>query len=203
MSRLIPLIVVWFIAVAASLCWMARYESTPSATGAAARVWPDNPQIQIDDNGPVLLMFVHPKCPCTRASVGELSQLMTRCQGRVRAYVMLVQPPGVDDEWSNTDLRTAVERIPGVQIVVDRDAALAKTFHAETSGETFLYDTDRQLRFHGGITISRGHRGENAGRSSIVRILSDRSSVIEGKRSVETPVFGCALHDSSPAFERS
>lgn len=201
MNRLAPLLFVWVIAVAGSLVWLARYETSPSAAGTAVELWPHNPQIEIDRSVPTLLMFVHPKCPCTRASVGELSQLMTHCQGMVSAYVVLVEPPGVAAGWSNTDLGRSAGQIPGVQIIADKDAKLARAFHAETSGETFLYDTCCQIRFHGGITVSRGHRGENVGRWSIVGILTDDKHT---DRLVETSVFGCPLHDSiSNTKERS
>lgn len=202
MIRLAPLLFVWISAVAGGFVWMVRYESRPSVAGVASSDWPDNPQIENDDPLPVLVMFAHPKCPCTRASVGELSRLMADCQGLVRAYVAIIEPPRVEDGWSDTVLRSTAEKIPGVQVIIDKDAELARTFHAETSGETFFY-VNGQLRFHGGITVSRGHRGENAGRSSIAQILHGSFEHANAKAVCQSPVYGCALHDSiSPPNER-
>src|SRR5712691_5642885 len=59
---------------------------------------------------------------------------------------------------------------------------------APTSGQTVLYDSQGRLLFSGGITGSRGHSGDNAGRSSIVSLVN--AGVADQK---ETIVFGCPL----------
>jgi hypothetical protein len=39
-------------------------------------------------------MAIHPHCPCSRASIGELSILMAHSRGRLAAFVVFVEPPG-------------------------------------------------------------------------------------------------------------
>lgn len=113
---------------------------------------------------------------------------MAQGQGRVTAYVLLLKPAGASDDWEKTDLGKSAASIPGVNVVVDDDGVEARRFCAITSGQTILYDTEGRLLFSGGITGSRGHSGDNAGRSAIVSLLNTG----EAERA-ETFVFGCPL----------
>lgn len=135
-------------------------------------------------------MLAHPHCPCTRASIGELAKLMAHAQSRVTAYAMFVKPPDSSEDWEQTDLLQSAAEIPGVNVVVD-DGVEAERFHAETSGETVLYDAEGHLLFSGGITGSRGHSGDNAGGSAILFLLNGG----EVERT-KTSVFGCPLFNT-------
>jgi hypothetical protein len=113
---------------------------------------------------------------------------MAQADGRVAAYVLFVKPEGSADDWEQTDLWQSAASIPGVHVLVD-DGAEALRFHAVTSGQTALYDVAGRLLFSGGITASRGHSGDNAGRSAIVSLLNSGEA-----EQTETAVFGCSLH---------
>jgi hypothetical protein len=115
---------------------------------------------------------------------------MAQAQGRVTAYVLFVKPSGSADDWEKTDLWQSAASIPGVTVVVD-DGAEAQRFHAVTSGQTALYDVEGRLQFSGGITGSRGHSGDNAGRSAIVSLLNTGDA-----ERTKTSVFGCPLYGS-------
>jgi hypothetical protein len=117
---------------------------------------------------------------------------MAQAQGRVTAYVLFLKPAGTSDNWEKTDLWQSAARIPGVNVVVDDGGVEARRFHAVTSGQTALYDDEGRLLFSGGITASRGHSGDNAGRSAIVSLLHAG----EAERT-ETFVFGCPLYGAS------
>ena len=140
----------------------------------------------------LLVMFAHPRCPCTRASVGELERLLAEAPARCSAKVIFLQPTGMDDEWVESDLWHTASRIPGVTVHRDRSGIEARWFHAETSGQTLLYDRGGRLIFQGGITISRGHAGDNPGRSALLARLRDRTASL-----AKTPVFGCALFSAN------
>jgi len=113
---------------------------------------------------------------------------MAQAQGRVTAYVLFLKPAGFSDDWEKTDLWQSAASIPGVKVVVDQDGVEADRFQAVTSGQTVLYDTEGRLLFSGGITGSRGHSGDNAGRSAIVSLLNTGEAT-----AAETFVFGCPL----------
>ena len=173
------------IAVGLTLLW--RYENASGPDAAPPSQWPLASGIHLATDRATLIMLAHPHCPCTRASIGELARLMAQAQGRVTAYALFVKPAGSSDDWENTDLWRNAAGIPGVNVVVD-DGVEAQRFHAVTSGQTVLYDAEGRLLFSGGITGSRGHSGDNEGRSAIVSLLNTG----EAERA-ETSVFGCPL----------
>jgi len=181
----------WLVAVVTAMALLVEHSNEPGATGAAPSRWPADSAIPLDPEHPTLVMFAHPHCPCTRASVGELELLMARCHGQVSAHVVFIRPLETDKDWTQTDLWRRVSTIPGVTLHRDDDGVESRRFDSETSGTTVLYGTDGTLLFHGGITISRGHSGDNPGRSALVEILEHRLS-----NSVTTPVFGCPLFNS-------
>ena len=184
--------VFWALSVSAGLWLLWGYENSPGAAATPLARWPAESRIPRVSGGATLIMIAHPHCPCTRASVGELALLMARTQGRVTAYVLLLKPQAVPENWEKTDLWNSAASIPGVHVLPDEDGIEADRFHAATSGQTLLYDKDGRLLFSGGITRARGHSGDNAGRSAIVSLLMQG----EPERT-ETSVFGCPLFDPS------
>jgi hypothetical protein len=178
----------WLVAVSAGLLILWGYENTPGMGAKAPGSWPADSHIQRATDHATLVMLAHPHCPCTRASIGELALLMAQSQGRVTAYVLFLKPEGFSDEWEKTDLWQSAASIPGVNVMIDDGGAEARRFHAATSGQTMLYDAGGRLLFSGGITGSRGHSGDNAGRSSIVSLVNTGAA-----ERAETFVFGCQL----------
>ena len=177
----------WLLMVGTGLKILWDYEATPGSTRTPSSQWPSGSRIS---RGPTatLVMFAHPHCPCTRASIGELALLMARCQGQVSAHVLFLKPQGFNGDWVHSDLWRSAAAIPGVQVAVDEDGQEAKRFSAMTSGYTLLYDRQGHVLFRGGITSSRGHSGENAGRDAIVSLLTTGRA-----ERTQTPVFGCSI----------
>ena len=114
---------------------------------------------------------------------------MTDCKDQVDAYVVFLKPADIETaDWEKTDLWRSAQRIPGVTAISDCNGTEATRFQAATSGFVVLYDSQGRLQFRGGITISRGHSGDNAGRSSIVALLTEGSAIVD-----RTKVYGCEL----------
>ena len=178
----------WMLMIGIGLGLLWDYENSPGPTAAAPLRWPAESRIHLATDRATLIMLTHPHCPCSRASIGELARLMAQTQGRVTAYILFLKPAGFSDDWEKTDLWESAASIPGVEVVVDDDGVEARRFHAVTSGQTVLYDAEGRLLFSGGITGSRGHSGDNAGRSAIVSLLNTGEA---GR--AETVVFGCPL----------
>jgi hypothetical protein len=178
----------WLVAVVGVMAVLFSYSASPGPTGAIPQRWPADSRISFDTSRPNLILFAHPRCPCTRATLGELEILMARCQGRLDAQVWFITPPGADDAWRDTALLRKASSIPGVAVHHDEGMTEARRFGAGTSGQTLLYDRTGRLLFEGGITISRGHSGDNPGRSAVVALLDETLP-----RGIETPVFGCPL----------
>jgi hypothetical protein len=187
----------WLAAAGAGLCFLARYEGQAGGTGGTPQRWPDGTEVRRDPGKPTLILFAHPKCPCTRASIEELNRLLASCHDKTTAQVLFFRPKSGPADWQETALIESARAIPGVSVGLDDDGKIAKAFGAETSGFTVLYDAEGKLLFRGGITASRGHSGDNAGETSIASILTG-----EGAVNRFTPVFGCSLlTPGSPATE--
>lgn len=164
------------------------------ASPVVPTTWPATSRLPLASDEPTLVMFAHPKCPCTRASIGELETLMARVQGKVKVRVVFFRPEGVEENWAETDLWRSAAAIPGVEVQLDADGREAREFQASTSGHVVLYDSKGRLLFRGGITEARGHRGDNAGRGAITDLLQ------RGQASRDaTATFGCPLQEPAPA----
>jgi hypothetical protein len=178
----------WLAAVSVGVGWLWSYNHAAGAPARPPSQWPEASAIARVADRHTLVMLAHPKCPCTRASIEELSKLMTTARGRLNAVVIFVTPNKASSEWQETDLRASAARIPGVTTIIDAGGREALSFGALTSGQVVLYDANGQLIFHGGITSSRGHIGDNAGRNAIEALILGQTS-----RPGNSQVFGCPL----------
>jgi hypothetical protein len=179
---------VWLSAVATSSFLMLAYANSPGVAGSPPSNWPDSSRVPLDTKLPTLIMFVHPHCPCSRASIGELALLMAHSQGRVSAHVFFLKPPETPADWAQTGTWREAAVIPGIAVHEDKAGFEANLFHSETSGDVVLYNGKGKLIFHGGITSARAHSGDNAGRSTVQALLLN-----EPVRLSQTSVFGCSL----------
>ena len=185
--------VLWSAAVITGMAILVDFATAPGAHGSAPAAWPAASRIPPPAGRPRLVMIAHPRCPCTRASLAELAQILARCRDCADTYVLMERPAGVPEDWPMTDLWRDAAGIPGVSVLVDEDGAEAGLFDARVSGHTLLYDAEGRLMFSGGITGARGHQGDNAGSAAVAAILESRP-VPER----EVPVFGCGLR-AAPA----
>jgi hypothetical protein len=178
------LVAVWSAAVVTGMGLLAVYANNAGKWSPAPAV------ISQSDNGTStrhqLYMFLHPRCPCSVASVNELARIMSRCAAQLDATVYFVRPESQPAGWESGSLWNLASSIPGVKVETDVGGSLAKHFHANTSGEVIVYDCGGKLRFHGGITSARGHAGDNLGESAVTAIARGEKSNVE-----RSPVFGC------------
>jgi hypothetical protein len=179
---------VWFVVVVTGLSLLAQYNTTAGALGSAPSSWPQESRIQLSEQGCTLVMFAHPKCPCTRASLGELAKILTRCPNAVTTHVVFFKPADTPETWDQTDQWLTAANMPGVQVIRDIDGVEARLFQAATSGQTLLYNSSGELLFNGGITLARGHAGDNPGRGAIESYLVGAVGDVR-----QTPVFGCQI----------
>ena len=166
---------IWLSAVVAGISILRTYSFNPGVAGTPGERWPVASHIPRPPGQFTLVMAIHPHCPCSRASIGELSILMAHSDGMLAAFVVFVQPPGFDENWTKSDIWSSAGAIPGVIRIVDRGAE-ANLFGAATSGQTMVYDPRGRLRFSGGITAARGHYGDNVGVSTIARLIDTPES---------------------------
>jgi hypothetical protein len=179
---------VWIVVVGVGMARMWMYSYQPGAPGKSPVAWPAASHLHHSQALPTIVMVLHPHCPCSRASIGELARLMTQLTGRLQADVVFVQPPEAGSSWAQTDLWRSVSLIRGATRLLD-DGTEARLFGAATSGQTIVYDRDGRLRFSGGITQSRGSFGDSLGASAVLAIVAASRSPHEPT----APVYGCPL----------
>jgi hypothetical protein len=183
-----PTVAAWLLATTACMALLWRYKARPGEAATAPTHWPTTSTIPRDSDLPTLVMFTHPECPCTRASLEELSEVMAQVGGKVHAWVLLVRPPGVGRDWDDTEMRQQAQAIRGVTVRTDVDGQEAERFGAHVSGQVLLYDASGALAFAGGITGSRGHVGNNVGRQRVISLIASHTA--------DAPtayVYGCDL----------
>jgi hypothetical protein len=183
--------IAWGLAVASGFGLLLDYANTPGSDGICAPEWPADTALVLDESRPTLILALHPHCPCSRASVSELAEIMARAPDQASAQLLFCKPSRFPAGWEQTDLWDDAAAIPGLQLHCDEEGVEAKRFGALTSGQAILFNRHGRVLFRGGITSARGHAGDNAGREAILAILTTGSDL-----RTSTPVFGCPLFDS-------
>jgi hypothetical protein len=184
----------WLVCVTAGLTLLWHYDWTPGEAGKPIARWPANSSIALSPQTPTLVMFIHPQCPCSRASLAELKRIVTPNPGRVNVQLLFFLPADADPQWAHTDVYETAQTIPGAHVQLDKANAEARRFGAKTSGYTLLYDPAGHLLFSGGITQGRGHIGDNEGCRAVAALLSGERPEVEN-----TKVFGCPLTNTEPS----
>src|SRR5947209_4561126 len=86
----------WCLAVGGGMFALDKYASLPGAQAAPPAMWPADSALKREPGLPTLVMLSHPRCPCSRASLAELDDLLSHYRGRLTAYVLFIQPEGVE-----------------------------------------------------------------------------------------------------------
>jgi len=198
--------VVWAIAAVGVWMWTTRYQFTAYLDDEASQVvcWPKGTGLELAQDRPTLLFFMHPRCPCTRASVRELERTLLSAglpEGkRPKCIIVASLPPTASPEWRDTATIRRASNLPEGEIVWDINGVETKLFGATTSGAVHLFGSDQQLLFAGGVTSSRGHEGDNVGSELLYHLLTEGQFAEDRlARWESTPVFGCRLCVASSA----
>lgn len=200
-NRIIPIaITAWLCLVAAGFGAMAAYSAKPGAVGEVPRSWPDNTpaNITLDPSEPTLVLAVHPRCPCTRATINELERALAKSPAHPTIYALIFEPGPddpihEDDTFARTSIAARLAKLPGVIMIPDQGAQIATRFGALTSGHTLVYTHDGALAYSGGLTPTRAHEGPNTGTASLIEIFNARESLAS-----DAPVYGCPLCPDTP-----
>ncbi len=183
----------WGIFTAVGFAAMLTYTNTSGPVTATPVAWPEGTWLQRDSTRANLVVVLHPRCPCSRATLTELEVILRHCRERVTTHVLFLKPDGFSDESVQSALwHTAVE-LPDVLVRADEKGQTARRFGATTSGHVALFAADGRRLFHGGITLGRGHQGDNLGRRAVIDLLTGATA-----QETEHVVFGCPLFSDQP-----
>lgn len=204
-------LVLWLGAVGVGMLAMASYELKPGVANTSLSRWPGQAPLTFDSGRSNLVLFAHPRCPCTQATLTQLQQIAARCGEKINLKILFYQPAGESPTWGQTPLWQMAASIPNATVMDDPDGELARQFGAATSGQALLFDEEGKLMFSGGITGARGHEGDNPGQSRILALVfqgepestSNSSETALAKAVQEesgltnTAVFGCSIVDAT------
>lgn len=175
------LVALWIAAIVPAILAIEAYQAAPGRVGAPQR------GMSASDR-PRLLLFLHPRCPCSTATLASFGEILAAHTAPVDAEVVFVRPPQTDASWEQTPLYAAAARLPGVSVRTDDSGSEAKQLGAATSGHAVLFSANGKLLFSGGLTPGRGASGDSAGRQALAAALQGTAS-----SPVATPVYGCPL----------
>lgn len=180
--------ITWAVVVISGFALMMEEEFTPVPSALAASDFPAGSLVPLARDQPTLLVFLHPQCPCSRATMRELERLLGQTQDKIAVTIIFTIPKGTPPDWEKGDLWNWANALPGARVARDVDGITTRQFHVIGSGSTLLYAPSGHLLFSGGITASRGEEGDNPGETAIADF------VLHGHADVtHTPVFGCSL----------
>lgn len=207
-----PLLAVWACGCAAGFTALMVYASKPGPIGEQAEGYVLPAEFRTGVGDPTLAMYIHPKCPCTRASVRELERLQADLHQPIQIVAFVYEPGSLDgdggdgehaESWRDTDLCRSIARMPGTKAVPDPEGWFAAQAGVTTSGTVCLYDGEGRTVFAGGITPSRAHEGDSEGGLALRRLLNETAagpgglspaSLARAGLPTRSAVFGCAIH---------
>jgi hypothetical protein len=178
--------ILWLGGLAGGFSALQAYAGRPgriAAPSASAQPWLEAHR---RPGRPLLVMAVHARCPCTDASLAELGDFLARTHGQCDALLLRYSPdPAAAPQPGETRQLGGVT----VPLLADPEGRLAASLGALTSGSAVLMDAAGQIRFHGGLTLERGHRGRSPAQDALLAFVADRHATALPA----APVYGCPL----------
>ncbi|MBC7772024.1 MAG: hypothetical protein H7210_05980 [Pyrinomonadaceae bacterium] len=187
-ARVLVYSFIWLCLIACGTLSLAAYSNRAGASSNAGPSWPTGSLLLEQPRDSTVVLFLHPRCPCSRATVRELKGALSVTPAPLRVCVVVFAPAGESEQWSQTDLLRQAGSLPGASVFIDIEGKEAERFGIRTSGHVLLYSPMGKLVYSGGVTPSRGHEGENAGIDAVRRFVSGRTLPTS-----EAAVFGCPI----------
>jgi hypothetical protein len=195
--RTTALVACWFAASAGVWAWTVAYGTTTAqpAASAFANPAPVTGVLTTLSERPTLYLFMHPRCPCTRATITQLQRVLTASglkQAELPEVVVVATIPNAtenDSDWLESDTLRRASELPNATVQYDAGGVKARSFGAQASGSVALYAADRRLLFAGGVTVSRGHEGDCLGAEQLLQQIKNPSEQVP----LTAPALGCRL----------
>jgi hypothetical protein len=180
--------VAWMATAAGGFRALENYETTPGATGRPPLDWPVGTALSFVPGRPNVVMAVHPRCPCSQASLALLAEIARRSPAPASLRLLVFRPEGAGRGWAGDSFLPADMRMDGVSLVEDSGGHEAARFGLATSGAVAAFDAAGHLRYSGGLTAGRGRESASEGAEAVSAVLACREP---GR--VAAAVFGCGI----------
>ena len=185
------------VLVAREIAW-----SVTAGPGDGVAGWPPSSRLPLPDSAPWALVFLHPQCSCSAATLEAVARLVGLCEDRID-WTLVVRADSEDPGFAargglTRRISRLVEGLHNVDRFVDENGREAGRFGVGTSGHTFLFAAGTyELIAQGGLTPTRGHFGETSMWGAICRSAgvsrseAERRAALDG--TLDSPVFGCEI----------
>jgi hypothetical protein len=190
---LVLLAVAWTAASVLSWSLLLSHTYQPVVATGGINEWPSSLEPTDRDGRIRVILFAHPLCPCTRATIAELDEALGSRRTNVNTTIVFVTAGLAEPDIYDSPTVAAARRLLNVTLRFEDNTAFASRIGATTSGELFVFDGAGKRVFHGGITAGRGHRGRSPGRERFEQALE--GILVDHE---ESPLFGCRLPASVP-----
>jgi hypothetical protein len=186
----------WVVTAVTGVCLHAGVDAAPAHASTGPRTRPRIAELNAPDGAPLIIMALHPRCPCSPASIDELRALRARCDAATHVAVLICTPAdSASDAATSTEWDEAFDRMSArfdrETVIRDRSGTIAASLGLHASGATLMYDAGGHLTFSGGLTLARGMAGANPTAVNAVQSLSASTDVCLPDAS--SPVYGCTL----------
>ena len=187
------------LALMVSLVWHSNYSIHPGMSGCVPEnLEPVNSLADLNQaiarskslNSKTLILFYHPHCVCTRATVHNLQSVTAATNKHLNSIAIAYQPVISDPRWIHSSTSRDLKKA-GFRVFADLDGKCCRELGVYTSGHVLVYDEQGKLVFNGGVTQSRGHEGSCNACDDLVKSIENADENI-----FVWPVFGCAILES-------
>lgn len=187
-AQAIAAVFTWLGLTGLGFMLMFGFSASPAPAATTVTALPADSAIVLDSDRPTLVVFIHPKCGCTRATLAELERIIGRTEGGIDVRIVVVLPKGSPSEWRETKLVQQAQRVAGAMVTFDGDGVEAARLGVKTSGHALMFDQTGRVCFSGGITPARGHEGDSTGKAAVMALARNETAACSS-----SSVFGCSL----------
>lgn len=140
--------IVWIAFAVAGWYGISAYglNGDPQATTSIVSQWPVDSTIVRLTELLTLVLFLHPKCPCSRATVGELERLplLIPSDALPDVCVVAAAPRATGDLWWSSPFLDRIARLPNAR-TGGRDPGGVETDLFGESAARYCYSTRRGI----------------------------------------------------------
>jgi hypothetical protein len=178
----------WLLLASIGFAGLARYGAKSGESQPAPSDWPADTRVAFAADHSNIVMAIHPRCPCSQASLEELARLLPKCPRDVHLSFLVWRGASLPAGWEKASVAELAARFPAAAVFIDTDGAEAERFGAATSGHLVLFGKEGRMLFSGGVTAARGHEGACPSQDALLARLQG-----ETRLPYSSPVFGCPL----------
>ena len=183
---------VWAMALLVGGYLLTDYSLDAQTKAKSVANWPESCRLPVFEGELHVVVFMHPKCVCSRSTLVELKRALQRTKAAPQISFVFYCPADQELAWAQDELWALTEGVKNSEPMVDLNGDEAKKFGVQVSGHVMLFGQSNERIFSGGITSARGHEGDNLGGRMLAAFLDG-----ENPPGAEPPPFGCRLFQAS------